>query len=178
MRPRTGALLARLLSPPRWHHRRNLSPPIFLPHIFLPFQDARLSAHCSRQPPYRNKKPEWGQACSSAIVHHPLFLPSIFLPLIFSPLFPFFGYHRKITYRFLRLAEKRKRKRKKVIDLFLLFRHNLQQRASRGSPSMARVDSDHPTLSFSPPVGKPRKNVPRDAKEEGSNPCAGRWGKH
>jgi len=102
-------------------------------------------------------KPHWGQACSSAIVHHPLFLPSIFLPLIFSSLFPFFGYHQKTTGRSFLLAKKRKRKRKKVIDLFLLFRHNLQQRASRGSPSMARVDSDHPTLSFSRPRGETAK---------------------
>ena len=30
---------------------------------------------------------------------------------------------------------------------------------------------------FHPPLGKPRRNLPGDAKEEGSNPCAGRWGR-
>jgi len=34
-------------------------------------------------------KPHWGQARGSAIVHHPLFLPSIFLPLIFRLFFLF-----------------------------------------------------------------------------------------
>jgi len=51
----------------------------------------------------------------------PIFLPSIFLPFPLSPFFVSFGYHRKITRRFFRFAEKRKRKRKNVTALFLPF---------------------------------------------------------
>jgi hypothetical protein len=238
--PRNGALPTAIAYPAApGRPRPSFTTPFFCFTFFcLPKMSDCLRTVLANRLTEKNK-PHWGQACSSAIVHHPLFLPSIFLPLIFSslfpffgyhreitcrvfrlaqkrkrkrknatnlfllfavllpathetarsrprllsptrwhvrghfvpphfsalhfsafdfsPLFPFFGYHRKITYRFLRLAEKRKRKRKKVIDLFLLFRHNLQQRASRGSPSMARVDSDHPTLSFSRPRGETAK---------------------
>ena len=44
---------------------------------------------------------------------HPIFLPHIFLPFSLSSYFVSFGYYRKITCRFLLLAEKRKRRRKK-----------------------------------------------------------------
>jgi CheY-like chemotaxis protein len=67
-----------------------------------------------------------------------------------------------------------------LIPLAIAFSHHAQKKSAIAS----RLGCSHPSPSSSfksqilpPPLGKPRRNVPRDAKEEGSNPCAGRWGR-
>jgi len=52
----------------------------------------------------------------------------------------------------------------------------IKQTLSHGPISTNRLSSSKARF-FHAPLGKARRNVPRDAKEEGPNPCAGRWGR-
>jgi hypothetical protein len=72
------------------------------------------------------------------------------LAFVFSPLFVFFGCHRKITYRSFRLAERRKSERKNAVVILLLL------------AVLLRIGEDHrahDAIAFSNALGEPTPSL-------------------